>query len=159
MELSRPRLPVTLLIVIAVMLVLGLLAGSFINSRMTEEQLVDNVFINAVPFVLIFVAIILTFIAVIYVVASMLDNNISLRAHRIIEQILIVGIVLGVVGMFQPWLFEGYKYGFVLLLISTLSFILWSHITPKQELRQEEAATGPLGESVQGDLDSSSSGN
>ena len=102
MELSRPRLPVTLLIVIAVMLVLGLLAGSFINSRMTEEQLVDNVFINAVPFVLIFVAIILTFIAVIYVVASMLDNNISLRAHRIIEQILIVGIVLGVVGMYQP---------------------------------------------------------
>ena len=159
MELSRPRLPVTLLIVIAVMLVLGLLAGSFINSRMTEEQLVDNVFINAVPFVLIFVAIILTFIAVIYVVASMLDNNISLRAHRIIEQILIVGIVLGVVGMFQPWLFEGYKYGFVLLLISTLCFILWSHITPKRELRQEEAATGPLGESVQGDLDSSSSGN
>jgi hypothetical protein len=159
MELSRPRLPVTLLIVIAVMLVLGLLAGSFINSRMTEEQLVDNVFINAVPFVLIFVAIILTFIAVIYVVASMLDNNISLRAHRIIEQILIVGIVLGVVGMFQPWLFEGYKYGFVLLLISTLSFILWSHITPKRELRQEEAATGPLGESVQGGLDSSSGGN
>ena len=159
MELSRPRLPVTLLIVIAVMLVLGLLAGSFINSRMTEEQLVDNVFINAVPFVLIFVAIILTFIAVIYVVASMLDNNISLRAHRIIEQILIVGIILGVVGMFQPWLFEGYKYGFVLLLISTLSFILWSHITPKQELRQEEAATGPLGESVHGDLDSSSGGN
>ncbi len=159
MELSRPRIPKTLLIVIAVMLVLGLLAGQFINSRMTEEQLADNVFINAVPFVLIFVAIILTFIAVIYVVASMLDNNISQRAHRIIEQILIVGIVLGVVGMFQPWFFEGYKYGFVLLLISTLSFILWSHITPKRELRQEEATTGPLGESVQGDLDSSSGGN
>ncbi len=159
MELSRPRIPVTLLIVIAVMLVLGLLAGPFINSRMTEQQLADNVFINAVPFVLIFVAIILTFIAIIVMVASILDNNISLRLHRVIESILIAGIVLGVVGMFQPWLFEGYKYGFVLLLISTLSFILWSHITPKQELRQEEAATGPLGESVQGDLDSSSSGN
>ena len=156
MEVSRPRAPITLLIVIAVLLVLGLLAGPFINSRMTEEQLTDNVFINAVPFVLIFVAIILTFIAVIYVVASMLDNNISQRAHRIIEQILIVGIVLGVVGMFQPWFFEGYKYGFVLLLISTLSFILWSHITPKREVLQEEVVSSPLGESAQDNLETSS---
>ena len=156
MELSRPRVPVTLLIVIAVLLVLGFLAGQYINSTMTEEQLADNVFINAVPFVLIFVAIILGFIAVIVVVASMLDDNISTRAHRIIEQILIVGIVLGVVGMFQPWLFEGYKYGFVLLLISTLSFILWSHITPKREVVEEEAGSRPLGETMQDNLESSS---
>ncbi len=156
MEVSRPRVPVTLLIVIAVLLVLGIVAGQYINATMTEEQLADNVFINAVPFVLIFAAIILGFIAVIAVVASMLDNNISQRAHRIVEQILIVGIVLGVVGMFQPWVFEGYKYGFILLLISTLSFILWSHITPKRELMQEEAISGPLGESVQENLESSS---
>jgi hypothetical protein len=148
MQLSRPRIPTKLLIVIGVLLILGIAAGQYINATMTEEQLTDNVFINAVPFVLIFAAIILTFIAVIYVVASMLDNNISTRAHRLIEQILIVGIVLGVVGMFQPWVFEGYKYGFVLLLISTLSFILWSHVTPKRELVQEEAVSGPLGKNI-----------
>ena len=156
MEVSRPRVPVTLLIVIAVLLVLGFIASQYINITMTEEQLVDNVFINAVPFVLIFAAIILGFIAVIVLVASMLDNNISARAHRIVEQILIVGIVLGVVGMFQPWLFEGYKYGFVLLLISTLCFILWGHITPKRELVQEEVTSGLFGESVQENLESSS---
>ena len=156
MKLSRPRVPVTLLIVIAVLLVLGLLAGPFINSRMTEEQLTDNVIIGAIPFILIFVAIILAFIAIIVVVASMLDNNVSLRIHRIIEQILIAGIVLGVVGMFQPWFFEGYKYGFVLLLISTLSFILWSHITPKREVLQEEVVSSPLGESAQDNLETSS---
>jgi hypothetical protein len=156
MEVSRPRVPVTLLIVIAVLLVLGLIANQYINTTMTEEQLAENVFINAVPFVLIFAAIVLGFIAIIVVVASMLDNNISARAHRIVEQILIIGIVLGVVGMFQPWLFEGYKYGFVLLLISTLCFILWSHITPKRELVQEEVASGLLGESVQENLESSS---
>ena len=142
MEVSRPRVPVTLLIVIAVLLALGFVAGRYINATMTQEQLADNVFINAIPFVLIFAAIILGFIAVIYVVASMLDNNISKSAHRIIEQILIVGIVLGVVGMFQPWVFEGYKYGFVLLLVSTLSFILWSHVTPKREILQEESLSG-----------------
>ena len=156
MEVSRPRVPVTLLIVIAVLLVLGFLANQYISTTMTEEQLADNVFINAIPFVLIFAAIILGFIAVIVVVASMLDNNISPRAHRIIEQILIVGIVLGVVGMFQPWLFEGYKYGFILLLISTLCFILWSHITPKRELVQEESASDSLGEPMQENLESGS---
>jgi hypothetical protein len=148
MQLSRPRIPTKLLIVIGVLFILGIVAGQYINATMTEEQLMDNVFINAVPFVLIFAAIILTFIAVIYVVASMLDNNISTRAHRFIEQILIVGIVLGVVGMFQPWVFEGYKYGFLLLLISTLCFILWSHVTPKRELLQEQAVSGPLGENI-----------
>ena len=148
MQLSRPRIPTKLLIVIGVLFILGIAAGQYINATMTEEQLMDNVFINAVPFVLIFAAIILTFIAVIYVVASMLDNNISTRAHRFIEQILIVGIVLGVVGMFQPWVFEGYKYGFLLLLISTLCFILWSHVTPKRELLQEQAVSGPLGENI-----------
>lgn len=155
MEVSRPRIPVTLLIVIAVLLVLGFVAGRYINVTMTEEQLADNIFINAIPFVLIFAAIILGFIAIIYVVASMLDNNISKRAHRIVEQILIVGIVLGVVGMFQPWVFEGYKYGFVLLLISTLSFILWSHVTPKRELLQEEPFSSQA-EAVQENIESSS---
>lgn len=156
MEVSRPRVSVPLLIVIAVLLVLGFLAGQYINNVMTEEQLADNVFINAIPFVLIFAAIILGFIAIIAVVASMLDNNIPARTHRIIEQVLIGGIILGVVGMFQPWLFEGYKYGFLLLLISTLCFILWSHITPKRELVQEQAATGPLVEPVQENLESAS---
>ena len=39
MEVSRPRIPVTLLIVIAVLLVLGFVAGRYINATMTEEQL------------------------------------------------------------------------------------------------------------------------
>ena len=155
MEVSRPRIPVTLLIVIAVLLVLGFVAGRYINATMTEEQLADNIFINAIPFVLIFAAIILGFIAIIYVVASMLDNNISKRAHRIVEQILIVGIVLGVVGMFQPFVFVGYKYGFILLLISTLCFILWSHVTPKREILQEEPLPGQP-ETAQENIESSS---
>jgi len=139
MAISRPRVPIALPIVIVLLLVLGLFAGPFIRSRTTPEQLADNVLLNAIPFVLIFVAIILAFITLIVIAASMLDNNISLRTYKFIEQILIACIVLGVVGMFQPWLFEAYKYGFVLLLISTLCFILWSHITPKRDTSQEES--------------------
>jgi hypothetical protein len=46
------------------------------------------------------------------------------------ERVIIGGIVLGVVCMFQPWVFVGYKYGFLLVLFSTLAFIVWSHVTP-----------------------------
>ncbi len=159
MQLSRPRIPITLLIVIAVLLILGYVAGQYINATMTEEQLADNVFINAIPFVLIFAAIILGFIAIIIVVGSMLNNNVPARTHRIIEQVLIAGIVLGVVGMFQPWIFEGYKYGFLLLLLSTLGFIVWSHVSPKREQVGEESISEPQVSAVQGESLSNSGGN
>ena len=158
MQLSRPRIPITLLIVIAVLLILGYVAGQYINATMTEEQLADNVFINAIPFVLIFAAIILGFIAIIIVVGSMLNNNVPARTHRIIEQVLIAGIVLGVVGMFQPWIFEGYKYGFLLLLLSTLGFIVWSHVSPKREQVGEESISEPQVSAVQGESLSNSGG-
>ena len=44
---------------------------------------------------------------------------------------LIGGILLGILGMFQPWVFGLYKTGFFVLLFSTLGFILWSHVVPK----------------------------
>jgi hypothetical protein len=155
MAKARSLIPVTLLIVMAVVLALGLLANYFILPRMSEEQLADNVLLNAIPFILIFVAILLAFIALIVVVARVLDNNISPRIHRIIETVLIAGIVLGVVSMFQPWLFAAFKYGFVLLLVSTLSFILWSHVTPRREAIEAEES---LAEGVPSSLESGSGG-
>jgi hypothetical protein len=109
--------------------------------------------------VLIFAAIILGFIAIIIVVGSMLNDNVPARTHRIIEQILIAGIVLGVVGMFQPWIFEGYKYGFLVLLISTLGFIVWSHVSPKGEEVEEVLVSGPISGAVQSENFNSSGGN
>jgi hypothetical protein len=153
MAKARPRIPVTLLIVIAVLLVLGLVANNYIIARMTPEQLADNVLLNAIPFILIFVAIILAFVALIVMVARVLDNNISPRIHRIIETVLIAGIVLGVISMFQPWVFAAFKYGFVLLLVSTLSFILWSHVTPRREAYEVEES---LAEGTPGNLESGS---
>ena len=136
MPISRPRVPLGLLISIAILLILGSIAGPLIRSSFTEKERAANVFLEAIPFILIFVAIILTFITVIVVVASVLNDNIPRRTHRLVERIVIFGIVGGVIGMFQPWWFLAYKYGFSVLLISTLSFILWSHIRPKRELRQ-----------------------
>jgi len=134
----RPRVPIGLPIAAVVLLVLGILAGPQIRSMISEEALAKNVLLNAIPFILIFVAIILFYIIIIWLVASVLNNNIPLRIHRPIELACMVGIVLGVVGMFQPWWFAVYRIGFVVLLVSTLSYILWSHITPKGIRREEE---------------------
>jgi hypothetical protein len=121
---------------------LSWLRRPFIQNRATPEQLASNVLLSAIPFILIFVAIILFFITLIVLIATALSNNISVRAYRIVESILIAGIILGIVGMFQPWLFEANKYGFLVLLFSTLSFIVWSHVSPRREEIQEEV--GPV---------------
>lgn len=45
-----------------------------------------------------------------------------------IEQVIVAGMVLGTFGMFQPWVLELYQYGFLLLGLSTLAFIVISHV-------------------------------
>jgi len=131
MTFNRPRVPIGLPISGAITLILGFLAGPFINSITTEEQRATNVLLSAIPFVLIFASIILFFITFIWVVATTFNNQIPAKVYQTVERIIIAGIVLGIIGMFQPWVFFAYKYGFLLLLFSTLSFILWSHIVPK----------------------------
>lgn len=145
----RPRVPLALPLIALGLLILGLLAGPFIQKRATPEQLASNVLLSAIPFILIFVAIILFFITLIVLIATALSNNISPRTYRIIESILIAGIVLGILGMFQPWLFEAYKYGFVVLLFSTLTFIVWSHVTPRRAEIREDTGPVPISEIVQ----------
>jgi hypothetical protein len=85
---------------------------------------------NALYFMLGFIAILALFITLIRWLSQRLSYKIAQDRFTRIERLIIAGIVLGVVSMFQPWLFVGYKYGFLLLLFSTLAFIVWSHITP-----------------------------
>ena len=144
MTKTRIRIPYGLVITAVILFILGLAAGPLIRSWATEEQLAQNVLLSAIPFILIFVSILLTYITVIAMTASVLNDNIDPRKYRIIESIIIAGIVLGVIGMFQSWKMVFYTYGFVLLLISTLSFILWSHVRPKREQRQEAVSSLPI---------------
>ncbi len=129
---KRPYAPRTLLIWIVGLLIAGLAADPLIHSLATPQQLADNVLLNAIPFILIFVSILLTFIALIRATASALNHNIPERVYRPVERALIAGIVLGVVGMFQPWALVFYQAGFIVLLVSTLGFIVWSHVIPKR---------------------------
>ncbi len=135
--MKQLRVPIGLPVSAAALLVLGLVANFVIPAAATPEQLADNVLLNAIPFILVFVSIILTFITLIVAVASLLSHTISAQAYRRVEAVFIGGIVFGVVGMFQPWLFAWYQVGFLILLLSTLGFILWSHVTPRRARRTE----------------------
>jgi hypothetical protein len=116
-----------------IVLLLGLAAGPLIQSRATEEQLAENVLLSAIPFILIFAAIILAFMTLIWIIARQLNDRVSPRIHRPVELALIAGIVLGIIAMFQPWSFSLFKPGFYVLFLSTLGFTIWSHVRPAHQ--------------------------
>ncbi len=113
-----------------VALVIGLLFPALSNSLFSEEAR-QGVLILAVPFVAFFITVLMVYMLVITLVVRYYNGRIPNRAHSPILNLLMVGILGGVVCLFQPFHIVGYRYGFILLLGSTLFFILWSHILPK----------------------------
>jgi hypothetical protein len=88
---------------------------------------------QAAIFITGFLIILGLFITFINRLSNRLSYRIAQSTFERIERLIIGGIVLGIAGMFQPWLFAAYKYGFFVLLFSTLAFIVWSHVTPSTE--------------------------
>jgi hypothetical protein len=123
-----------------ILLVLGLIAMQVWPNITTEEQLARNVLLAAIPFILIFAAIIISFMSLVWYASSKLSGNIPEKTYRPLEYALIGGILLGIFLMFQPWVFVLFRIGFYLLLGSTLLYILWSHVRPKGEEAAEQAA-------------------
>jgi len=115
-------------IAIVIMLVFGWLFSLYTDTLSSEQQ--EEVLIKAIPFVAVFVSIILVFACLIVVVAIGLEGKVPQRTYRPIEGIIIAGILLGVVGLFQGWKLFAYEVGFLLLLISLAAFMVWSHLSP-----------------------------
>jgi hypothetical protein len=85
---------------------------------------------QAVTFIVVFLIILGAYIFLIRAASRRLSLRLPQATFEAIERVIIAGIVAGVVCMFQPWTFYGYRIGFLLVLFSTLAFIVWSHITP-----------------------------
>ena len=128
-ERTITPLPKALPIIALILLLLGIMLNPFIPTIFTEDQLAKNPLFSGIPFVLIFASIILFFMSFIWWVSNRLNFRISDKAYNRIEKIIIAGIVLGIIFMFQPWVFVLFRYGFYLLLFSTLAFMVWSHVT------------------------------
>jgi lysylphosphatidylglycerol synthetase-like protein (DUF2156 family) len=114
-------------------LAIGWLISLYTGTLSEEQQ--SEVLIKAVPFVAIFVSIVLAFILLIVIVAVAFRGKVPLRSYRPIEFLLIGGILLGVVGLFQGWKLFAYEFGFLVLLGSLIGFMIWSHLEP-MPLRQ-----------------------
>lgn len=117
-------------------LAMGGLFSLYTNTLPEAKQ--EEVLIKAIPFVAIFVSIVLVFICLIVIVAVALEGKVPLRTYRPIEYLLIAGILIGVVGLFQGWKMFVYQFGFLVVLFSLLAFMIWSHLAP-MPLRQSRA--------------------
>lgn len=115
-------------IAIVIMLVFGWAFSLYTDTLSADQQ--EEVLIKAIPFVAVFVSIILAFACVIVLVAIGLEGKVPQRTYRPIEGIIIAGILLGVVGLFQGWKLFAYEVGFLLLLVSLIAFMVWSHLSP-----------------------------
>lgn len=130
---KKRRVPIGLPITAVFLLLFGLFVAPQITASFPPEQLNRNALLSGIGFLMVFISIILFYISFIWWLALRLNGKVAYKTYRIIEYILIGGIILGIVGMFQPWFFVAFRYGFYLLLASTVSFIAWSHVTPAAE--------------------------
>lgn len=113
--------------IVLIAIVVGLIVPS-LTAGISDERVRNGVLLQAIPFVAFFVAVLLTYILCIVLLAMRFNGRIPLRTHRPIETVAIVGILCGVIALFQPFHYVGYKYGFLMLLACILFFIVWSHI-------------------------------
>jgi hypothetical protein len=115
---------------IAIILFAFALIFPTISNAIFSEETRKQVLINAVPFFSAFIGILLLFALLITLMAMRYNGKVPARCHSAIERTLVIGILFGVFFLFQSFSIVPYRYGFLLVLAATLSFILWSHVLP-----------------------------
>jgi hypothetical protein len=131
----RRLIPVKLLIAAVVVFGLSFATRPLIAAFVPPETASSDVLIIAIPFLFLFVPIILAYMSVIVFVGKLLQDRVPERVYKGIEYVFIAGIVLGILGMFQPWAFVLFKAGFFVLFGSLLGFMIWSHVAAKRTRR------------------------
>jgi hypothetical protein len=119
------------LIIASVLLVIwGLVYKSVILVTILDKTQINPVILIAIPFISYFMASLLVYIFVVNVVSHILSYRIPENIYRLINIFVMAGIVGGVMMIFQPFSLAAYKPSFMVVLISLLGFILWSHVSP-----------------------------
>jgi hypothetical protein len=86
---------------------------------------------QSVSFFATLIAILSGYICFISFMSRLLSGRVPERLYGILEKLLIAGILLGIAGMFQPWVPVFYPAGFLLLFFATWVFTLWGYVIPK----------------------------
>jgi hypothetical protein len=134
----RRLIPLKLLVTAAVLLALSFAARPALQALVPDLQNSSDVLILAIPFLLVFVPIILGYIALINFLSKLLHQRVSEAVYRVIEYVFIAGIVAGILCMFQPWTFALFRIGFFVLFGALLGFMIWSHLAMKQRKREAD---------------------
>lgn len=127
---NKIRPPFVLVIVAVVLSIFGYLFSRYILVTIPEKVRIDNVIIVAVPFICYFVAIILVYIFLINVVSQILSHKVSPKIYKPLNYLFMAGIIIGILMMLQPYTMVLFKVSFMVVLISLLFFMVWSHVTP-----------------------------
>jgi hypothetical protein len=152
MSAGRKKLLFILLAVAIGLWIAGAMAIPYVDG-LDPKTRADAVIVNGIPFILIFIGVIVAFIDFIILMATLLNNKISEKTYRPIERVCIGGIVFGVVGMFQPFVIWWYTFGFVILLVSTIGYIFWSHIVPRVKIERAVHHDSGLGSVSIGEIE------
>ncbi len=132
----RPLIPLKLLIAAAVLFGLSWGARPALTALVPDLEQSTDILLLAIPFLLVFVPIILCYMSLIVFVGKILYQKVPEGVYKAIEYVFIAGIVLGILCMFQPWAFLLFKVGFFVLFGSLLGFMIWSHVARKQTRRE-----------------------
>ncbi len=135
---KKIRPPFILLIISVVIVILGILYQNFVLPGIPEQTQIDNVILIAVPFICYFVAILLVYIFLINITGQLLRGRVSEKLYNLLNLILIAGIIIGIIMMLQPLSMVLFKISFMIVLISLLLFMVWSHVTPVLSPMEEE---------------------
>jgi len=130
--------PFVLLIISVLLVVFGFLYGKFILPTIPEATQIDNVIVIAVPFISYFVAILLVYIFLINLSSQILSYRISAKIYKPVNTLIIAGIIGGILMMLQPFTIVLFRISFMVVLVSLLLFMVWSHITPAHVAEEDE---------------------
>ena len=130
--------PLVLLIISIALSVLGYIYDRFYLITIPENIRIDNVIVIAVPFICYFVAILLVYIFLINLFSQILNHRISPKIYKPLNFIIIGGIIGGILLMLQPFTIVLFRISFMVVLVSLLLFIFWSHIIPAAAPEEEE---------------------
>ncbi len=86
---------------------------------------------QAAAFFTVLIAILSGYICFIGFMSRLLAGRVPERVFVMLERLFVACILLGIAGMFQPWIPVFYPLGFVLLFAATWVFTLWGYVTPK----------------------------
>jgi hypothetical protein len=86
---------------------------------------------EAASFFTVLVAILSGYICLIAFLSRLLSGRVPERLFVLLERLFAAAILVGIAGMFQPWVPVFYPLGFVILFAATWIFTLWGYVIPK----------------------------